>query len=377
MTGPVDATVGVVAAVRSRTPLRNGRGLVRTVFLSVLAVLLVPLAAQPASAHGRGSDATNFSSTVTSTPGGDGEWRVYGGDEMLGLDSPEVEITVLGYSGEPYLRIGPDGVFRNANSPATYLNEDRFRIQLPPGVTADADAPPEWERASSRSSYAWHDHRVHRMTTELPPQVAAAPDAGHLIQQWSVPVVVDGTEATVEGELVWVPGPSPWPWIGGALLLALGALAGVRSSDPTRMLRPAAATLAAAAVLNVSRIVDDVAAMPLPGSTIAFAVLQTLLFVGLAVLGAWKAWRGGDGAFTALAVGSASLLVGQGLLYWPALSASQLSSVLPDAFSRLVAAVSIAQALPVGAVAVIGNRRMVPDYEEPPADSPMASDTSA
>lgn len=375
MTKGDHATVGFVATSRSApATARPGRTTVRAVFLLACALLLIPVVAQPAFAHGRGSDATNYASTVNSaTEVAGATWSVYGGDELLALESLEREVVVLGYSGEPYLRVGPDGVFRNANSPATYLNEDRFRIELPPGVNADPDAAPEWQQVSSGSSYAWHDHRVHLMTTTLPGPVEADPGSRQVVQQWSVPFLVEGVPAEVQGELVWVPGPSPWPWLGAGLLVTLGALAGIRSSDPARMLRPAAATLALVGVLNVTRVVDDILAMPLPLATIAFSVVQTVLFTALGLLGAWKAWRGGDGAFTALAVGSAALLVGQGLLFWPALSASQLTSVLPDAFSRFVAAASIAQALPVGAVAVVGNRRMMPDQEERPAKAPSAA----
>ena len=48
------------------------------------------------------------------------------GDEFELVNETVTEVVVPGYSDEPYLRIGPDGVWRNANSPATYLNLDRF-----------------------------------------------------------------------------------------------------------------------------------------------------------------------------------------------------------------------------------------------------------
>ena len=54
------------------------------------------------------------------------------GDELELVNETSTEVVVPGYSDEPYLRIGPDGVWRNANSPATYINLDRFaRVDVP------------------------------------------------------------------------------------------------------------------------------------------------------------------------------------------------------------------------------------------------------
>lgn len=330
---------------------------------AVTALLLVP--APAASAHGRGSDATNFESRILSTPDVPGaRWAVHGGDELLELRSPEVELTVLGYSGEPYVRVGPDGAFRNRHSPATYLNEDRYRTQLPPDVTADPSAEPSWERVSSTPRFAWHDHRTHRMTTALPSAVSSDPGTARLIQEWSVPVVVGGRAGAVDGELHWVPGPSPWPWLLAGVVVALPALAGLRSRGARALARPAALVLGAVALANLTRVVDDVAAMPLPVTTIVFAAVQTVLFIAIGLLGAVKAWRGGDGAFTGLAVGAAAVLIGQGLLQLSVLSASQLTSVFPTPLSRLVTAASIGQALTVGAVALVGNRRILAQAEQ-------------
>ena len=56
------------------------------------------------------------------------------GDELELVNRTDREVMVPGYSDEPYLRIGPDGVWRNANSPATYINLDRYgRTTLPAG----------------------------------------------------------------------------------------------------------------------------------------------------------------------------------------------------------------------------------------------------
>lgn len=123
---------------------------------AVTAGLLVVLAA-PALAHGGGgSDATNFRSAVLRVIGedtGDAErtpaadvpglsWRVLAGDALLAVDNRTGrEVAVPGYEGEPYLRIGPDGVFENRNSPATYQNNDRYaQSTVPTHASADAAA---------------------------------------------------------------------------------------------------------------------------------------------------------------------------------------------------------------------------------------------
>ena len=74
------------------------------------------------------------------------------GDELEVADSTGAEVEVPGYSDEPYLRIGPDGVWRNARSPATYINLDRYgRTTLPP--EADPRAEPDWQQVSTRPHY--------------------------------------------------------------------------------------------------------------------------------------------------------------------------------------------------------------------------------
>ena len=114
-------------------------------------VLLVVVPAAPASAHGPTPDGTNYRSTVTGVVGSDGApdsvpgitWRVLGGDGLLQVRaSGDAEVVVTGYDEEPFLRVGPDGVFENRNSPAAYLNGDRYAaITVPSHV--DADAPPD------------------------------------------------------------------------------------------------------------------------------------------------------------------------------------------------------------------------------------------
>jgi LPXTG-motif cell wall-anchored protein len=142
-------------------------------------------------------------------------------------------VTVLGYREEPYARLLPDGTVQvNRRSPSTYLNEDRFaEVELP--ASADAKAAPEWETLDRSGRFDWHDHRMHWMGKDLPPQVK---DEGKRTKvfDWVVPIAVAGRAGEVRGDLFWVPdaggdAPSVAPFVlGGAALAGLGLVLFVR-----------------------------------------------------------------------------------------------------------------------------------------------------
>jgi hypothetical protein len=102
-----------------------GRRRRRTALFAVLGGLLAGafLAGAPAQAHRADAPAgTDYRVTVTSvTPEvPDLTVRAIEAGAQLELTNRTGRtIEVLGYAGEPYLRIGPDGVFENLNSPAT------------------------------------------------------------------------------------------------------------------------------------------------------------------------------------------------------------------------------------------------------------------
>ena len=362
-----------------RGPGQVARGVARLGVGAVAAGALLVGGAAPASAHGRGSDATNFSSTITADPGIDGvTWAVYNGDEFIGVENTtDTDLIVEGYEAEPYLRVGPDGVFANRNSEAYYLNATRYiTTAAPEGV--GPEAPPDWVEVSTRPSYAWQDHRIHWMSPTLPPQVTDAGVRTVVTSRWAIPFRYAGEEQEVTGELVWVPGTSPWIWLLAALpVVAVPGLLGLRTRPGDHawpgLVRPAAAVLGVVAVLNITHFVDDLAATPVPLGSAALVAVQTALFIGIGLFGAVRAWQGGEAAFTALGVGTGALFVGQGLLYFPVLGASQAASVFPGAVTRAIVALTLAQALPLGAVAVIGSRRLLPK----PGDRDRDADATA
>lgn len=119
-------------------------------------------------------------------------------------------LVVLGYEGEPYLAFRDGRVYRNARSPATYLNDDRFGAVTVP-ASSDPNAEPEWEQVSVRESYDWHDHRIHWMSKTLPPAVQAAEDEPHHVFDWTVPVRLDRQPLTIAGSLDYEPPPDDVP----------------------------------------------------------------------------------------------------------------------------------------------------------------------
>ena len=204
-----------------------------------LLVWLLVSSATPAAAHGGpgGGDppATNYRTRILEVdPAVDGiEVRVIeAGARLEIVNRTGRRATVLGYEGEPYLRVGPDGVFENTRSPATYLNQDRYaQTKIP--AEADAKADPVWRRVGDGPSAQWHDHRSHWMGGTDPPVVQASPGEEQVVvPEWEVPIEVGTQTISVSGDLTWVPGPSPYPWYLAAIVLAvaLGALGWFRSS---------------------------------------------------------------------------------------------------------------------------------------------------
>ena len=172
-----------------------------------LAVLALALATAPAAFADAGSP--NYSSRLTSVaPNVKGlSVRVVDGDDAIELrNATGKNILVPGYENEPYLRFLVNGrVEVNVNSPAKYLNEERYGGVTVP-KTASAKAKPRWVLISEGGTYTWHEHRVHWMSTKRPPKVEAS-DGNRLekVFDWIVPLSVGGDRVKASGTLWWVP----------------------------------------------------------------------------------------------------------------------------------------------------------------------------
>jgi len=201
----------------------------RRILLSATAVLVwLGVAAAPASAHSvSGVSATNFHTHLKSvTPAVPGlEVKVVeAGSRLQVTNHSGKEVVVLGYHDEPYLRIGPEGVFENKLSTATYLNQTRKGKEPPASAQNAKPGETDWVKVSSEPEARWHDHRIHWMLATNPPQVQANPSKRQtVIPEWAVTLKQGTQTIAVKGDLVWEPGSSALPWY----LLAVVLLAAV------------------------------------------------------------------------------------------------------------------------------------------------------
>lgn len=323
--------------------------------LSVAWVLIVGsllFGASPASAHTvEGAGPTNYLTQIDDVaPNLDGlELSVLEfGNRLKARNTTDAELVVLGYQGEPFLRIGPDGAFQNVNSPATYLNADRQAKTTVP-ESADPEAEPKWQKISDEPVTQWHDHRVHWMGEEPPPAVQKDPSKLVTIYgNWTVPMRLGSTEVSASGTLRWVPAPSPIPWIALSVAVAAVLIGGAL----TRRWR---AVLAIGALLLVAvTVVQAVGIAMAPGST--GTAISRLLTGGIYIVPAWAAGllgarallRGNnDGALGALLCGVILGFVG-GIMDIGVLFSSQVAFAAPATAAR--AAVALCLGLAVGVV---------------------------
>ena len=206
-----------------------GRGVRRLAFLTgVAGALLVP--ATPAFAHGGDApDATAYRTRVigVSTPERGLTVRaVEAGSRLELTNRTGHSVEVLGYSGEPYLDVRPDGTYQNDELAGRVPERDTRRGD-PRTAAADPTAPPAWRRISTATTVRWHDQRTRWLGPGLPPAAAADPTRAHRLRDWAVPLRVQVRTFEIRGTLDWEPPPRAWLWWSGAglCLLTVAAIA--------------------------------------------------------------------------------------------------------------------------------------------------------
>jgi hypothetical protein len=167
--------------------LRAGR-----VVLVRLSVALAACAAAaairpaPAAAHvSTGRISTSFEARIDGirppVPGVTA--TVVDGDLKLHISAaPPHVVTVLGVTHEPFIRIGPGGVFVSSGSPTA---------ESAGLVTQQQMRAARWIRLSGGHSFAWHENRLR--------PVPFVSGADRRVAGWSIPLLVDGRPVTIRG----------------------------------------------------------------------------------------------------------------------------------------------------------------------------------
>ncbi|MGH2688102.1 MAG: hypothetical protein ACRDKW_04750, partial [Actinomycetota bacterium] len=142
-------------------------------------------------------------------------------------------VVVGGREGEPFLRIGPQGVSANRRSP-TFQEVAQLTGQEVTGE-AGASAEPDWQEVAAGNRHAWLEPRA-----VLPERVEGA------VSTWSIPLTVDGRPAEIRGETRFVTAPAraapqeqeagaPWLLVGaGGIAAAAVAFGAVRLVSRSR-----------------------------------------------------------------------------------------------------------------------------------------------
>jgi|SRR5215218_5790489 hypothetical protein len=291
-----------------------------TVLLLVLTALLLALAAMvlvapPVRAGALGGvEPSNYRTRILAVrppvPGLSVEVVDAGARLRLANSGPD-DVVVLGYQAEPWLRVPPGGV-----------------------VT-------------------WHDRRARWEAEQPPAGVRRAPGSAHVvIPEWIVPLRTGGRLVDVVGEVRWVPGPSPLPWLAGAAMLAMAVAAAGRTR---RWVGALVAALGLVVALDLVQVAGAWAGTeaPLAGALPALAASAAgWVAAGLAIRQLLRG-RLESGLFQLLlAAGLLTVVGGLGDLGF--LLRSELPSGLPAFMAR--AAVTAKIGLGVGALVAAGLR---------------------
>jgi hypothetical protein len=195
----------------------------RTLPIALVAIAALAVAAPGAVAHQGNPDMESVVRAIR--PHTDGlSIQVLDRDDRFELTNRSGRtITILGYDGEAYARMLPDGtVEQNTSSPAYYLNQDReATVDIPKGVSADS--APTWKVLDKTGRLQWHDHRMHYMGKGVPPTVKDTTKR-QKVNDYTIPIRIGARNGAILGTLLWTPpddgGPPTGAIVAFAVLLA-------------------------------------------------------------------------------------------------------------------------------------------------------------
>ncbi len=246
--------------------------------------------------------------------------QIYQSDHGLSLTlRPGHVVVVLGYLGEPVIRLDGAGVSVNAASPTARA------MHLVDKAQAVEAAGPRWRLQRGRHSVVWHDARVQGLPAGLAQGV------------WRVPLVIDGRSGLLSGELRRSPDPPLLLWLAAlAAWLAAASVPLIRHRrDLARTWAMALAVIAAGAA-SVAAIAFALDAYASPGTWIVAVDVIIFLAVGVGMMR-----RGPPHLHVAAAIWTGLVSFALGLLDGAVFLHPIVLAVLPGTIMRLLVLTAI------------------------------------
>jgi hypothetical protein len=286
------------------------------------------------------------------------------------------DLIVLGYNGEPYLRVGPSGAFENLRSPATYLNRTRQGTTPIPAVASDNPAtPPQWQQISHAHSVVFHDHRTHWMGGQIPAPIRADSHRRfQLTPDWHIQLRQGAIAAVVTGSLTWVPGPNPLPSILAAIALAILTSLIIRARRWAALLTVALVLLLGSDLVHTIGIAST-AVGGLGTKALAFGRGSFYSFIGwiFALIAIRNLRRPGAGGYLAAAFAGICISLTTGLADFATLYRSQAPFAWGIWLDRLTIVIALGVGLGTAVSAFIIGQRLL-DAEDDNPDDPLDLD---
>jgi hypothetical protein len=119
----------------------------------------------------------------------------------------EGPVTIFGRSGEPAIRIGPEEVQVNVNSP---VGREADSNSITDASAADApsggdEEVPEWKTVSGGSNFGWQDSRLRPPEGQSRSPENAEDSVPQEVAQWEIPIEIAGEEERLAGVIEWKP----------------------------------------------------------------------------------------------------------------------------------------------------------------------------
>lgn len=175
--------------------------------------LTAPAAGDTGTLSGGGSsDAAYYTSEVREIrPAVSGlDVKVDADGKVTLTNNSDRQVTVVGYAGEDYLRIGPNGAEENTAALTSAINANPGAAQLPKSaITGNAKSPAKWVKRSGQPTASWYDYRVLWTNKQRPPIVTDSPHSKHKVFSWALQLRVDNKPVLVLGDVSW----SGAPWL--------------------------------------------------------------------------------------------------------------------------------------------------------------------